>query len=89
MLIVLFIVIHTALHAARPDIFAVNHNHDDASAGLSATKLGLQELCQTTHVTGEVAYHDYEGIVVNNDEQKRLVRDIGDKNILILRNHGV
>ena len=83
------LVIHSCIHRARPDIRCVNHNHHWAVAGLSATKSGVLELAQTTHITGEIAYHDYEGIVISNDEQARLVRDLGDKDVMILRNHGL
>jgi len=83
------IVIHTCIHRARPDVRCVNHNHNWAVAGLSATKDGVIELAQTTHVTGEIAYHDYEGIVISNEEQERIVRDLGDKDVMILRNHGL
>jgi adducin len=81
--------IHSCIHQARPDVHCVNHNHIWAVSGLSATKSGVIELAQTTHVTGEIAYHDYEGIVISNDEQERLVRDLGDKDVMILRNHGL
>lgn len=83
------LVIHSCIHRARPDIRCVNHNHHWAVAGLSATKDGVLELAQTTHITGDIAYHDYEGIVVSNDEQERIVRDLGDKDVMILRNHGL
>jgi adducin len=83
------LVIHSCIHRARPDVRCVNHNHNWAVAGLSATKSGVIELAQTTHVTGKIAYHDYEGIVISNDEQERLVRDLGDKDVMILRNHGL
>jgi len=55
---------------------------------LSETKSGIIELAQTTHLTGEIAYHKYEGIVVSNDAQERLIHDLGDKDVMILRNHG-
>ena len=83
------LVIHSCIHRARPDVQCVNHNHNWAVAGLSATKRGVIELAQTTHITGEIAYHDYEGIAVSNEEQERLVRDLGDKDVMILRNHGL
>jgi adducin len=83
------IVIHSCIHRARPDVISVSHNHNWAVAGLSATKSGVIELAQTTHVTGEIAYHDYEGIAISNDEQERLVRDLGNKDVMILRNHGL
>jgi ribulose-5-phosphate 4-epimerase/fuculose-1-phosphate aldolase len=82
-------VIHSCIHRARPDVKCVNHNHNWAVAGLSATKSGVVELAQTTHVTGEIAYHDYEGIAISMDEQERIVRDLGDKDVMILRNHGL
>ncbi|CAF3826562.1 unnamed protein product [Rotaria sp. Silwood1] len=83
------IIIHSCVHRARTDVHCVLHNHYWAVAGLSATKSGMIELIQTAHIAGEIAYHDYEGIVRSNDEQQRLVRDLGDKNIMILRNHGL
>ncbi len=51
--------------------------------------LSMQELAQTTHLLGPVAYHDYEGILVDPGEQDRLAADVGDANTVILRNHGV
>ena len=83
------LVIHTCIHRARPDIKCVNHNHYWAVAGLSATKDGVLELAQTTHTVGQIAYHDYEGIIVSLDEQQRLVRDLGDRDAMIMRNHGL
>ncbi|KAK5742832.1 hypothetical protein LTR17_003080 [Elasticomyces elasticus] len=78
-----------ALHRARPDVNAVMHSHYPPAAGISCTKQGLLELAQTSHQTGPVAYHDYDGVVVDRDEQKSLIEDIGDKNVMFLRNHGV
>ncbi len=49
----------------------------------------LQELAQTTHILGEKAYHEYEGIVVDMDEQERLIADCGKSNTVFLRNHGI
>ncbi len=54
---------------------------------LPETKSGIIELAQTTHLTGEIAYHKYESIVVSNDAQEPLIRDLGDKDVMILRNH--
>jgi len=82
-------VIHSAIHRARPDLRSVMHSHFPPAAGVSATKYGLLELAQTTHQTGPIAYHDYQGVVVDRNEQKSLVEDLGDGNILFLRNHGV
>lgn len=82
-------VIHSAIHRARPDLESVMHCHYAPAAGISSTKTGFRELAQTSHIVGPISYHDYEGIVVNMDEQKRLVADLGDTNVMFLRNHGV
>jgi len=81
-------VIHSTVHAARHDVKAVLHCHYAPCAGISATKAGFLELSQTAQVCGEVAYHAYEGLVVNMEEQQRIVRDLGDKKVMILNNHG-
>jgi len=83
------LVIHSAIHAARPDVVAVSHTHQVATAGISSTADGFVELTQTAHVTGRISYHDYEGIAVDKEEQKRLVKDMGDSKVLFLRNHGI
>lgn len=82
-------VIHSAIHRARPELKSVMHCHHPPAAGISAVNQGYLELTQTFHQCGPMSYHDYNGIVVDMDEQKSLVEDIGDKKILILRNHGV
>ncbi|EFA84481.1 alpha adducin [Heterostelium album PN500] len=84
-------VIHGAIHRSRPEIYATMHIHNTAGVAVSSMKCGLLEnLCQNSMICGEVAYHDYEGISVEMDEQKRIQADLGAtaKN-LILRNHGL
>jgi len=83
------LVIHSAVHSARPDVVAVSHTHQIAAAGISATKDGYLELTQTSNLVGPITYHDYEGIATDLDEQQRLKKDMGDSNVLMLRNHGV
>ncbi len=83
-------VIHSAIHRARPDLKAVLHTHTRDGAAVSAQRGGLLPLSQ--HALGyysRLAYHDYEGVALDLDEQERLVTNLGDKNILILRNHGL
>ncbi len=84
-------VIHSALHLARPDAHCVMHLHTIAGQAVSAQEQGLLPACQASMVamTGGVAYHDYEGIAVDLDERARLIADMGDKSLMILRNHGV
>jgi len=83
-------VIHSAVHAARPDVGCVLHTHTKAGVAVSAQAKGLQPLSQTSLFPyATLAYHDYEGVALNDDEKPRLVADIGDKNCLMLRNHGL
>jgi ribulose-5-phosphate 4-epimerase/fuculose-1-phosphate aldolase len=81
--------IHSAIHAAREDAKYVMHLHSDQGVAVSAQKEGLLPLSQhALIVLPRLAYHDYEGIALNLDERERLVADIGDKSIMLLRNHG-
>ncbi|WP_262689597.1 class II aldolase/adducin family protein [Kordiimonas aestuarii] len=82
-------VIHSAIHAARDNAMCVLHLHTDYGIAVSNQKDGLLPMCQSAIPPWmTVAYHDYEGFAVNDGEKERLVADMGDKNCLILRNHG-
>jgi ribulose-5-phosphate 4-epimerase/fuculose-1-phosphate aldolase len=82
-------VIHSAVHAARPDVQCVIHLHTPAGMAISMMKCGLLPLSQHAQMFyGRIGYHQYEGIAIDTDERKRLVRDLGDKPVMILRNHG-
>lgn len=82
-------VIHSAIHAARADAAAVMHLHTVDGQAVSAMACGLLPHTQTAMVAAhDVAYHDYEGIATDIDERERLVRDLGEKHSMILRNHG-
>src|SRR5258706_1832368 len=81
--------IHSALHAAREDARFVMHLHTDQGVAVAAQKEGLLPISQNALVVRPMlAYHDYEGIALNLDERERLVEDIGDKMLMLLRNHG-
>ncbi len=83
-------VIHSAVHAGRPDVGCVLHLHTKAGVAVSAQKEGLLPISQiATIALASLGYHDYEGIALRDDEKPRLVRDLGDKSGLILRNHGL
>lgn len=82
-------VIHSAIHRARPDAHCVLHTHTPAGMAVASLKCGLLPMTQTAMRFGKVAYHDYEGVVVNLDEQKRLVENLGDAEVMIMRNHGL
>ena len=82
--------IHSAIHAARDDAGCVLHTHTRAGVAVSAQKGGLLPISQISLFPyASLAYHDYEGIALNEDEKPRLVADLGDRNFLILRNHGL
>jgi ribulose-5-phosphate 4-epimerase/fuculose-1-phosphate aldolase len=82
--------IHSAVHAAREDALCVMHLHTDYGIAVSAQKDGLLPLSQQAMLAlASLAYHDYEGLALNDEEKPRLVKDLGDKHHLILRNHGL
>ncbi|SRR5712692_3434827 len=82
--------IHSAIHAAREDAQCVLHLHTLNGVAVSAQKEGLLPISQQSIAAlGSLAYHGYEGIALEEDEKPRLVRDLGDKNFLMLRNHGL
>lgn len=82
--------IHSAVHAAREDALCVMHLHTDYGIAVSAQKEGLLPISQQSMFPlASLAYHDYEGLALNDEEKPRLVSDLGDKNYLILRNHGL
>jgi ribulose-5-phosphate 4-epimerase/fuculose-1-phosphate aldolase len=82
-------VIHSAIHRAAPHIDCVIHTHTIAGMAVSALECGLMPLAQTAMRFSEIAYHPYEGVVLNMDEQARLVADLGDHEAMILENHGL
>jgi len=83
-------VIHSAVHEARHDAACVIHTHTRAGVAVSAQAEGLQPLSQSSLFPyASLAYHDYEGVALNDDEKPRLVADLGSKQALILRNHGL
>ena len=81
--------IHSAIHEARDDAKFVVHLHTDQGIAVAAQKDGLLPISQhALIVRPRLAYHDYEGIALNHEERERLVADLGDKSLMILRNHG-
>ena len=83
-------VIHSAVHEAREDVGCVLHTHTKAGVAVSVQAAGLLPLSQTSLFPySSLAYHDYEGVALNDEEKPRLVADLGNANALILRNHGL
>lgn len=82
--------IHSAIHAVRHDAHCVLHTHTLNGIAVSAQKHGVLPLSQQSiFVLGSLGYHDYEGVALRDDEKPRLVRDLGDRTYLMLRNHGL
>lgn len=83
-------VIHAALHKSREDAACVLHTHSDAALAVSAQAEGLLPLSQfAMRFYQRQAFHDYEGVAIDLDEQQRLVRDFGAHPVMLLRNHGI
>ncbi len=83
-------VIHSAIHAARDDAHCIIHTHSTAGSAVAVKRDGLSyDNFYGSTLYGMVAYHDYEGVTTDLAEQPRLVQSLGDKPILILRNHGL
>lgn len=81
--------IHSAVHGAREDAGCVMHVHSPYGVAVSVQKQGLRRYTQfAMQVIDDVAYHDYEGLALDHDERDRLTSDLGDKHLIILRNHG-
>ncbi len=81
--------IHSAVHLAREDAGCVIHVHTPYGMAVSAQKDGLRRYTQMSmQVYDDLAYHDYEGIALELDERERIVKNLGTKSLLMLRNHG-
>jgi ribulose-5-phosphate 4-epimerase/fuculose-1-phosphate aldolase len=82
--------IHSAIHAARHDVECVLHTHTVNGIAVSAQKKGVLPISQQSiFVLAGLAYHDYEGVALRDDEKPRLVSDLGSNVFLMLRNHGL
>ena len=82
--------IHSAIHSARHDAKCVLHTHTANGVAVAAQKNGVLPISQhSIFVLSSLAYHDYEGVALNDAEKPRLVADMGDKMFLMLRNHGL
>ncbi|VDO37165.1 unnamed protein product [Onchocerca flexuosa] len=81
-------VLHAAIHKARPDVRCVLHMHTAVVSAISSMKCGLLPLSQEAMIIGPVGYHNYQGILDDESEIESIVKDLGDKNVMLLRNHG-
>ncbi|XP_023839122.1 alpha-adducin isoform X8 [Salvelinus sp. IW2-2015] len=82
--------LHSAIYAARPDVKCIVHVHTPAGAAVSAMKCGLLPISPEALNLGEVAYHDYHGILIDKEENVLIQKNLGPTSkVLILRNHGL
>lgn len=82
--------IHSAVHAARKDALCVLHLHCSSGVAVSAQAGGVLPVSQQSiFVLSSLAYHNYEGVALNEDEKPRLIADLSDKSFMVLRNHGL
>ncbi|GAB3117965.1 class II aldolase/adducin family protein [Bordetella tumbae] len=83
-------VIHGAIHQSRHDAVCVLHTHSDASIAVSAQRDGLLPLSQfAMRFYQRQAFHDYEGVAIDLDEQERLIAHLGQHPVMLMRNHGL
>jgi ribulose-5-phosphate 4-epimerase/fuculose-1-phosphate aldolase len=82
--------IHAAIHDRIADAHCVMHTHTTAGVAVACSAAGLSmSNFYAVQLHGKLAYHDFEGITVHAEEGPRLIRNIGDKPAVILRNHGL
>lgn len=83
-------IIHSAIHAARPDVHCAMHSHTDAGMAVSVLSDGLLPMIQDgLPLYDRVSYHDYEGLAVDTGERARLAASLAANKAMILRNHGL
>jgi ribulose-5-phosphate 4-epimerase/fuculose-1-phosphate aldolase len=82
-------VIHGAMHKARADVNCVIHTHTPAGMAVSALECGLLPMAQSSMRFTSVAYHDFNGLSLDVAEQAVLMTELGDADVMILRNHGL
>lgn len=82
-------VIHSAIHGARHDVDCIIHTHTLAGMAVSAMKCGILPIAQSSMRFSDIAYHDYEGVALRLEERSRLVQNLGNREAMVLRNHGL
>jgi ribulose-5-phosphate 4-epimerase/fuculose-1-phosphate aldolase len=81
---------HSVFHKNLPDAHCIAHTHTTAGMAVSSLEGGLQPVnFYAANWTGQIAYHDFEGVTVRSEEGERLIEHLGDKRAMLLRNHGI
>lgn len=81
-------IIHSAVYVHNPEAVCAVHLHTKSGTAVSSQPDGLLPLTQFAHLVGDVSYHEYEGIAVDESECERLGKDFAGTKAMILRNHG-
>jgi len=83
-------IIHSAIHAARPDVHCIMHSHPDAGLAVSVLEQGLLPMIQDAMpFYRRVSSHAYTGLAMDDEERQRLAASLGTNDAMILRNHGL
>ena len=83
-------IIHGAVHKTRKDLHCVMHSHSRAGLAVSCLKSGLEILIQDSAMFhNRISYHDWQGMSTDTNECKSIIDDLGQNNVMILRNHGL
>lgn len=82
--------LHGAIHSAREDIHCIIHTHTNPVSAVAQKQAGFShDNFYGAQLFGRVGYHTFEGITLYNDERERMLESLGDRHVLVLRNHGV
>ena len=80
---------HSLFHRELPDAHCIIHTHTTATVAVCSLEGGLQPInFYACNVMGQLAYHDFEGVTVRDEEGPALLTSLGNKRIMMLRNHG-
>ena len=83
-------VVHATLHDGIEGAHCVMHTHTTAGVAVACLQNGLMQTnFYSAQLHNMVAYHDFEGITIHADEGPRVLKSIGNKQAVILRNHGL
>lgn len=81
---------HSVFHRHLPDAHCIMHTHTTAGMAVASLEGGLRPVnFYAAGFVGQIAYHDFEGVTVRSEEGKRLIENLGDKRVMLLRNHGI
>jgi len=80
---------HSLFHRELHDAHCIIHTHTTATVAVCSLEGGLQPInFYACNFMGQLAYHDFEGVTVRDEEGPALLKSLGDKRIMMLRNHG-